>query len=153
MDISNTPQAVNRTSKYIKKNKGRSANYTWYDIYNYTWYNIYNYTLYIATRVSQPYPPYYCFCFLQQEGIPGDCCQKWHQHRRIESMNECKDTLAKPIQISQMQSTWMDSWEPINNCNALEWFSPKSLVVTVLSTNLSYVVKHLCLCLHFHYTT
>lgn len=28
MDISNTPEAVNRTSKYMKKNKGRSANYT-----------------------------------------------------------------------------------------------------------------------------
>lgn len=28
MDISNTAQAVNRTSKYMKKTKGRSANYT-----------------------------------------------------------------------------------------------------------------------------
>lgn len=28
MGINNTPQAVNRTSKYMKKNKGRNANYT-----------------------------------------------------------------------------------------------------------------------------
>lgn len=61
MDISNTPQVVNRTSKYMKITEGRNANYT---LAPYCYQGI------MATSSS------YCFCFLQQEGIPGDCCQK-----------------------------------------------------------------------------